>query len=156
MNVEELVREDLVIFSKAKTKSEVLSELSDLLIVNKHVKASYKDAVLEREEAFPTGLETEKFGVAIPHTDSIHVNEPAVAIALLEKKLPFIQMGTSDEVVQVEVIFMLALKKAEDQLEVLQVFIDLIQNDSIMKKLVTGNNPKEIIKTIQEFSEQIS
>ena len=75
---------------------------------------------------------------------------------LLENKLPFIQMGSSDEDVQVEVIFMLALKKAEDQLEVLQVFVDLIQDDSFMERLVTSKNAKEIIQTIHEFSEQMT
>jgi PTS system galactitol-specific IIA component len=65
-------------------------------------------------------------------------------------------MGSSDEDVQVEVIFMLALKKAEDQLEVLQVFVDLIQDDSFMERLVTSKNAKEIIQTIHEFSEQMT
>ncbi|MFR3684609.1 MAG: PTS sugar transporter subunit IIA [Enterococcus sp.] len=156
MNVNDLIREDLVIFSNAKTKIEAISELADVLYGNNKVKESYKKAVLEREEAFPTGLETEHFGIAIPHTDSIHVKEPAVSIALLEKKLSFIQMGSSDEDVQVEVIFMLALKKAEDQLEVLQVFVDLIQDDSFMERLVTSKNAKEIIQTIHEFSEQMT
>lgn len=51
---------------------------------------------------------------------------------------------------------MLALKKAEDQLEVLQVFVDLIQDDSFMERLVTSKNAKEIIQTIHEFSEQMT
>ena len=156
MNVNDLIREDLVIFSNAKTKTEAISELADVLYGNNKVKESYKKAVLEREATFPTGLETEHFGIAIPHTDSIHVKEPAVSIALLENKLPFIQMGSSDEDVQVEVIFMLASKKAEDQLEVLQVFVDLIQDDSFMERLVTSKNAKEIIQTIHEFSEQMT
>ena len=52
MNVNDLIREDLVIFSNAKTKTEAISELADVLYGNNKVKESYKKAVLEREETF--------------------------------------------------------------------------------------------------------
>ena len=42
--------------------------------------------MITREERFPTGLDTGNFGIAIPHTDGIHVNKPAIAIAILSKK----------------------------------------------------------------------
>lgn len=156
MDIKNLVREDLVIFSGVKTKREALSQLADILHAQGKVKGTYKEAVLQREADFPTGLETFPYGIAIPHTDSIHVNEPAVAISILEHKLPFIQMGSSDEEVQVEFIFMLALKKTEDQLELLQLFVELIQSEQVMEKLKNGKTEEEIIQIINDFSRRVN
>ena len=51
------------------SKEEALTYLSDKLIEKGIVKESYKEAILNREKVFPTGLQFEKYGIAIPHTD---------------------------------------------------------------------------------------
>lgn len=154
MNVKELVKEELVVFSEATGKTEVLSESADLLAQMGMVKSSYKQAVIDREKKFPTGLETENDGIALPHTDSKYVNKPGIVISILKNKIPFIQMGTADERVQVEVIFMLAIKKAEEQLELLQTFVELIQNEKIMDQLKNAKTGKEVITIIDEFIDE--
>lgn len=152
MDVENLVGEELVLFTDQKDQFLLLEEVADLLEQQGKTKATYKEAVIEREMIFPTGLETEHIGIAIPHTDSIHVNEPALAIAVLKNRVPFIQMGTDDELVGVEVLFMLALKKAEDQLEMLQVLVDLIQDETNMDKLKCAKDAAGVIECIRQFS----
>ncbi|WP_213356332.1 PTS sugar transporter subunit IIA [Enterococcus casseliflavus] len=151
MNVEDLVSEELVLFTNQKDQQLLLGEVADLLVSKGKTKSSYKQAVIDREKVFPTGLETEHFSIAIPHTDSVHVNEPAIAIAILENKVPFIQMGSND-VIQIEILFMLALRKAEDQLEILQLLIELIQDEKNMEKLRNARNPTDVILCIKQFS----
>lgn len=151
MDIQELVSEDFVLFTEQRNKNKLLEELSAVLKAGGKVKDSFSKAVIERERKFPTGLKTEYVGVAIPHTDSVHVNEPAIAIALLENKAPFIEMGTTSDDVQVEIVFMLALKKAEDQLEMLQILIDLIQDEEVMISLKQAADGKEVLKLIKNY-----
>ena len=152
MDVEKLVCEELVLFTKQTDQLLLLGEVADLLEQHGKTTSTYKEAVIEREKVFPTGLQTEHIGIAIPHTDSHHVIEPAIAVAVLEQRVPFIQMGSDNETVQVEVLFMLALKKAEEQLEILQLLIELIQDEANMDKLKHAENAAEVIRCIKQFS----
>lgn len=118
------------------SKEEALTYLSDKLIEKEIVKESYKEAILNREKVFSTGLQFEKYGIAIPHTDVEHVNKEQIAVMTLENPVSFYQMGTNDVEVSVKVIFMLALKEAHSQLTILQQLIEILQDKEIMEKLM--------------------
>ncbi|WP_239253624.1 PTS sugar transporter subunit IIA [Listeria ilorinensis] len=154
MKIKKFMDEQLVLFTAKTEKETVLAELSDLLYQTEKVKDSYKEAVIERERVFPTGLETEYIRVAIPHTDSIHVRKPAIAVGILEKPIDFVLMGTSDEQIAVEVIFMLAIEKAEEQLELLQALIQLIQEKDFARSIKKCLNGQEVLQVIEKISER--
>lgn len=78
----------------AKTNTEVMEQLGETLIKEGYAKESYIQALITREQEFPTGLDVDGVGVAIPHTDVSHVIKPGIAIAVLEKPIDFIQMGS--------------------------------------------------------------
>ena len=118
------------------SKEEALTYLSDKLIEKGIVKESYKEAILNREKVFPTGLQFEKYGIAIPHTDVEYVNKEQIAVMTLENPVSFYQMGTNDVEVSVKVIFMLALKEAHSQLSILQQLIEILQDKEIMERLM--------------------
>ena len=133
------------------SKEEALTYLSDKLIAKGIVKESYKEAILNREKVFPTGLQFEKYGIAIPHTDVEYVNKEQIAVMTLENPVSFYQMGTNDVEVSVKVIFMLALKEAHSQLTILQQLIEILQDKEIMEKLMnmdeytTSKEVKELL-----------
>ena len=118
------------------SKEEALTYLSDKLIEKGIVKESYKEAILNREKVFPTGLQFEKYGIAIPHTDVEHVYKEQIAVMTLENPVSFYQMGINDVEVSVKVIFMLALKEAHSQLTILQQLIEILQDKEIMESLM--------------------
>ena len=123
-----------------KTKEEALSYLADKLISKGIVKESYKQAIIDREH-FPTGLQFEAYGIAIPHTDTEHVNKEQIALMTLKEAVPFYQMGTNDVEVPVRVIFMLALKEAHSQLTMLQQLMEVLQDKDIMERILSmGEN----------------
>ena len=117
-----------------KTKEEALSYLADKLTSKGIVKESYKQAIIDREHVFPTGLQFEAYGIAIPHTDVEHVNKEQMT---LKEAVPFYQMGTNDVEVPVRVIFMLALKEAHSQLTMLQQLIEVLQDKDIMERILS-------------------
>ncbi|GEO58859.1 PTS sugar transporter subunit IIA [Companilactobacillus bobalius] len=132
-----------------KDSTEALSMVSDELIKKAVVKESYKDAVIKREKEFPTGLNAPSCGIAIPHTDAIHVNKPQIAIARLAQPVKFLQMGDGADV-EAKLIFMLALKEPHAQLETLQKLMALIQNETAVTELIAAKDSKTVINVLKE------
>ncbi|MDQ0430749.1 PTS system galactitol-specific IIA component [Planomicrobium stackebrandtii] len=131
------IEEELAIIElEADSKEQVLQLLGSRLIDQGYVKEGFIESILKREVAYPTGLPTEPFGVAIPHTDGDMVHRSTVAFASLKKPVQFLMMGTDDKLVDVQLIFMLALKSPDDQLEMLQKLMGLIQDPEMVSKLV--------------------
>lgn len=134
----------LVVKTKETNKNKLLKELASKLHNEEYVKESYIKAVCDREEIFPTGLNTQGIGVAIPHTDSVHVNEKSMIVGILEEDVKFTIMGSDDELVDVGLVFMLAIKDPANQLTMLQNLIELCQDESHLKELKDGCNVNKI------------
>ncbi|AUI35075.1 PTS system galactitol-specific transporter subunit IIA (plasmid) [Enterococcus faecium] len=56
------------------------------------MKDSFLEGITNREQEFPTGLEVNQIGFAIPHTDSAHVNSSQICFASLKEPLVFSDM----------------------------------------------------------------
>jgi galactitol PTS system EIIA component len=123
---------------------EILSRLSDRLYENGYVKETYKDAVIERENNFPTGLPLKSIGVAIPHTDAHHVSQTTIGVAILKRPVAFSVMGSPNEKVNVSIILMLAMNDANKQIELLQKLMDFFQNEEGLRILQEMESEKDI------------
>lgn len=136
---------ELVVLNlEASTDQEAIDKLARHMYEKEMVKESYIDAVKEREKVFSTGLPGADFGVAIPHTDSIHVNRDAVAIAILKEPLKFKMMGTDDVEVEVKMMFMLALKTPHGQLAFLQALMEIFQEEGSLTALNNLTDKNEV------------
>lgn len=121
---------------KAESNAEVIKILGDKLHALGYVKEDYVPSVIQREGNFPTGLMLGgRYNVAIPHTDTIHVNNPGVAFASLEKPVIFKNMGEPDSGIEVNMVFLLAVKDPKDQVELLQKLIEMFQNEELLEDL---------------------
>lgn len=150
--VDELINESNILINlKASNKDEVLSEMSDLLFKNGFVKDTYKKAVIEREHEFATGLPTNYCSIAIPHTDSEHVIDNGIGIAILANEVPFIEMGSINKVLQVKIVFLLAIDKAEAQLSLLQKLMELFQNDIKLKNILKMNESNKLAELLKSY-----
>lgn len=147
---EELILTDI----EAENSSTAIHKLGGLLLDKGYVKETYPKAVSEREKTFPTGLPSKGVGVAIPHTDIEHVNKPAIAIGTLKQPVSFKMMGNPEENVDVEVVFMLAIKDPKLQLEMLQNLMAIIQKVEVLNKIKASKDPKEIVSLIQRELER--
>ncbi|MBB5180935.1 PTS system galactitol-specific IIA component [Planomicrobium koreense] len=139
---EELVAIDL----EVNSKEEVLSILGNQLQEKGFVKEGFIESVLKREQSYPTGLPTEPFGVAIPHTDGDMVHVSKIAFASLKNPVKFFAMGSSDVTIEVKVVFMLALKNPADQLEMLQKLVGLFQEPEMVAKLARTKDINDLNK----------
>lgn len=147
---EELDKSVIVPDLEAKTWEDVMKNLGQKLIDAGYSKESYIDALIAREKDFPTGLDIDGLGVAIPHTDVSHVNKAGIAIGVLKEPVTFIQMGTDDEEVQVKLVFMLAVTDPNAHIDELQRIIEIIQDKGVLEKLFTVTDKETIIEVIKE------
>ena len=96
----------------------VIEELGSIMCKKEYVKETYINAVLERERTLPTGLDIGEMCVAIPHTDSKHVNESNVAVGILKNPVKFNSMIDPKDRLDVELVFLLAVKNPDSQVTV--------------------------------------
>lgn len=137
-----------------KNNKEVLSSLADYLIEEKMVKPSFKNAVLEREDSYPTGLQFDGYGIALPHTDSEHVIKSQIAIMTLDKPVKFIEMASTDKEIDVKTIFMLALKDSNQHIKILQKVMELLQDKEAMSMIESFDDSKEDVENLIELLEK--
>ncbi len=141
------IDENLIMLGLDAGKNEdVLAQMAQVLQQQGYVKESYKEAVIARERVFATGLPTESYGVAIPHTDIVHVAEPAICVARLKNPVDFVIMGEEEATVPVNLVFMLAMKEQHAQLDLLQKLMAILQDQEAMGYLAIEAD-KHKIKT---------
>lgn len=136
---------DLVVLNmEAETSNEIIRKLGALMVAKGYVKDSYIDAVLERERSLPTGLPIGDFCVAIPHTDSGHVNQSNIAITTLQKPCVFHSMVNPAEKLNIEVVFLLAVKDPTLQIQLLKNLMSVFQNKELLIKVRDAASKEEV------------
>jgi len=133
---------------QAKNSEDVITELGNAMKEGGYVKDSYLNAVLEREKVFPTGLPGEGICIAIPHTDSKHVNKSAIATGILINPVKFSMMGDEKTILDVEIVMLLAIDDPNAQLKLLQKLMSVIQNQELLLKLKASTTKNEVMQLL--------
>ena len=121
---------------KFENQNELFEAMFNKMYKAGVVKEDYLAAVKEREENYPTGLLVGNTGFAIPHTDS--------------KPVEFANMGDKNDIVKVELVFMLAMSQPHEQVQTLQNLIALFQDEDAIKKLKECNSEEDFINILNE------
>lgn len=134
-----------------ENKNELFHFIAIKLISEGYVEKDYETALKEREENFPTGLATEKFGIAIPHCDAIHVKKQCISFIRMKSPVTFNQMGSiSNETVDCKFAFVLSVKEPSKQVNVLVTLVGLIQDSDFMSELLQSNSETEICNKLNQ------
>ena len=113
--------ESLIAFDlQAKNAKEVIDLLSGSMYAQGLVSAKYGAQAWARELEHPTGLPTKPFCIAFPHADAQGVNRSALGVAVMHQPVQFQNMADPDESLDVELIFMLANRDPEEQIQTLR------------------------------------
>jgi PTS system galactitol-specific IIA component len=108
----------------------------------------FADAVVAREEQFPTGLPT-PVPAAIPHTDPVHVRRPGRVVALLRDPVDFVEMGSTDRYVSVRLVVMLLVDDPQAQVEVLGATIAALQDPGLAARLDGVRGPDDLAAALR-------
>ncbi|MDF2564390.1 MAG: system, IIbc component [Massilibacillus sp.] len=137
---------------EAKDSESIINELGQRMLAKNYVKDSYIAAVLERESKLPTGLDLGEFCVAIPHTNSEHVNVSNFAIGILKNPVEFCSMSEPMKKLNIGLVFLLAVKDPASQVGLLGSLMKIFQNVELMKQIRNAKD-KEDIKSLLNFIE---
>lgn len=137
------------VFRKKVGRDDAINLLASRLYESGYVRDSFGRAVLEREKTFPTGLPTQPVGVAIPHTDSEHVNTSALAVAVLAHPVPFQEMGSLEAEVDVRIISMVAISDPKSVMPVLRSLALTYQDREFLTTLKDCSSEEMILDLFQ-------
>lgn len=115
------------------------------------VEEDFGEALIKREAVYPTGLKTEAYELAIPHTDVKYVKEGSISFVRFDKPVPFSHMGDPDTKVDAKFAFVLGVKVPHQQVEVLSTLVALISNEEEMSKINKMESTEEISNELNEF-----
>lgn len=104
----------------ASDAREVIDLLAGKLQSQDLVAADYGAQTWSRELNHPTGLPTKPFCIAFPHADAEGVNQSALAVAMLREPVVFQNMADPEEGLDVMLVFMLANRNPEEQIQTLR------------------------------------
>lgn len=141
--------QNVILNLKAQSREEILTALYEKLYESGKVKASFLENVIEREKKFPTGLKVKGFDIAIPHTESEHVKESAIAVAKVQDDVAFERMDDPDETVNPKIIFMLALNNGHDHMEMISQIVRMFQKKDVLDNLYRADSAQKVISIIQ-------
>jgi galactitol PTS system EIIA component len=117
-----------------KTRDGALQQLADHMIAAGYARPGYDEAVISRENTYPTGLHTSGVEIAIPHADAEWTLQPALVIGLLDQPVVFQPMGGQGSEVQASLIFMLTLSDPSAHIDFLRAFSKVIEDEEVMNQ----------------------
>ncbi|WP_130811283.1 PTS sugar transporter subunit IIA [Olsenella sp. Marseille-P4559] len=140
-----LLRKELVnVNLEASSKEDLLHKLANEFLDEDLVKPSFMQAILDREEEYPTGLPAVAFDIAIPHCAASNINETSMGVATLAHPIEFQQMGSPEITLHPEVVFMLAIQDPGKQLETLQKIMAVIQDCGLLESIRAAKSADEL------------
>ena len=126
------------------SRDAVIRLLADEMASFGMVDASYGESVLERERSYPTGVPTEPVAVAIPHSERIQVSKTGIGVAVLTNSAKFASIDAPENLLDVKVVFMLAISSDDGHLDIIQDIMGIIQDRHVVDSLLTAGTPGKI------------
>lgn len=149
MELRNMTSENLLFLDAEWTsKEQVIEQLVDALYKNGNLEAKepFIQAVLEREQLSPTGMEA---GLAIPHGKSKAVKKAAFAVAKLKK--PISTWESLDPSNRVELVFLLAIPDTEagsTHLKLLSELSTRLMNPDYLKRLYDAKDRSSLLAAL--------
>ena len=136
---------------KADDRDDCIRKICAVMAENGYVGADYADAVIARENDYPTGVPTEGVIVAIPHSNKGEVFRTGVGVAVLASPVGFYNMVDPDSLLMAELVFVLANYDPGKQLDDLSALMGCFSDAEILKKFRNVNTAAELVTLFEQF-----
>lgn len=145
------ILDNLIVLRVDKSsRDEVLKELSDAAIQAGYAKPGYDQAIIERENKYPTGLHIPQLDVAIPHADAEWAIQPSLTIGILKNPVLFEPMGGEGGEIKAGLVFMLTIEEPKDHIDFLRAFSTVMGTPEILVEFAMSGDPEPLINKIRE------
>ncbi|WP_165211491.1 PTS sugar transporter subunit IIA [Streptococcus tangpeifui] len=132
-----------------KASTDLFETISNVALKLGNVREDFLPRVMDREANFPTGIQLENIGVAIPHTDAECILNEFVAVVVNQSPTIFKSMEDPSQSVPASIVFVLGLNQPHKQLEMLQSLMGLLQNEKLLFQIVAATSAEEILKIVK-------
>lgn len=148
----DLLHSDLVFFGwEAGSMEAFFGRLKVELEKRSYIKNTWYDAILTREQKYPTGLACSELSVAIPHTDPEHLAKPYIAVVKPKTPIVFQAMAGIGDPVPAELIVNLGLQRNNGQVEALQKLMELFMDHDATHELMSQTNGQGVVATLAKY-----
>ena len=138
----------------ADTLEQLLNIICDELQRKGMVTETFREAIIERERVYPTGIETRLFGVAIPHVDSEHVTANAICTVTLDRPVSFGLMGGGpQDRIDVECLFVILLQDRSRHMKTLVRFMEILRNTEVLSAIRYSCSEQETSQHLAHYLE---
>lgn len=146
MNFKDLLRKDLIFFSEAQDKQQLIAELSELISAkNKLNKDKIAEEVWKRELQLSTGIAN---GLAIPHA-RLKIQFPLIAVGICKNEIDFNALdGSMSKVV---ILLLTPENEPELQLKLLADISKSFQSKSFTQELCNLTSSEDVISKIKHL-----
>lgn len=149
MELHQLFSEELVMVQlQSRTAEQAISKVTSLLSGAGYVDHGYIQSVVEREKRYPTGLPTKPLSVALAHGDPKLVDRSGIAVAILKDPVQFREMGTPDRLLDVKIVFVLAIRETGKQTNILKGLVDFLNDEAALQQLASAGTKREVIRLL--------
>ena len=145
----EILDNILIVRTNKTSRDEVLFDLSEAAINEGYAKKGYYQALIERENNFPTGLHLEKIDVAIPHAEAEWAIKSSITIGILNNPVEFKPMGEIGDPVYAELVFLLTIKDPKEHIDFLRVFTTMLSESDLLISLKQTGNPEQVVELLK-------
>ncbi|MDR3551724.1 MAG: PTS sugar transporter subunit IIA [Clostridia bacterium] len=133
---------------RASNAEEVIRLLSGLALKKGYVNALFIEKILEREQEYPTGLQT-AVPIAIPHVHD-GCSKSFFAMAAMAEPVDFGAMDGSEEPVKAELVFLFGITDPSRQTAVLRRFSTLFQKEELLRAFTHAADSGELLTKLKE------
>lgn len=141
-----IYRDLLFIYPEVKKTDDLFLLFSQVLKKKGWVKNDFYTSLIKRENDFPTGLDTGRIKIAIPHTDTRKVIVEGMAVAVLKNPLTFGEMGNPGNKISIKIVFLLLLKN--NKAKFYSNLLNKIQNSDILLKIYEADSRQNLCRLL--------
>ncbi len=136
---------------KASSSDEVFDMLNEELSEKGYIESTWRDAIVEREKNYPTGLGFDTVSIAIPHTDPIHIKTPYIALVRFNTPVVFDFMAGAADPVEAEFVVNLGIQHEQDQVGLLQKLMGVFANEDYVAALKQAKDANELYNLLDSY-----
>jgi PTS system galactitol-specific IIA component len=148
----DLLSPDLVFMGvDAKDAKDLFTQLEPMLKERGLIKGTWIDAIMAREENYPTGLACPTVGIGIPHTDPENISRPYIAVVKPTHPITFRQMTDKDATVDADIVVNLGIVHAEGQVKILQLLMLVFMDAQAVSEVMAQETPQGLYDTLMSW-----
>lgn len=139
-----LQKDLIVVDHRFANTDELFTHIAKLGKQYGYVNDDFLPKIKKRESTYPTGLQLETDGVAIPHTDADTIQKEFIAV-VTNPQTEFSRMDDPTQKISANLVFVLGLKQPHAQLSMLQSLMALFQDNKFLQKIEGAKTAQEVM-----------